>query len=1173
MRSPRNLWIAIFSLMLLWGLAACTVTQVEPGPAGTPQGPVTTSSAATSAPPASPSAQLPPTSQPVTPLPPEEAQNLWQRIQAQGVMTVGVASNYPPFVYESSGGALDGLDVALMETLAQKLGVSVAFQRIPFPDLLAKVQAGEVQAAIGGLSVTPARSQQVAFTQPYLTGSAAILLTEASAQEEFTSMEALAQRVIAAQAGTVFADWLRQQAEAGAFPADHIRLYADLHQAVDALIAGKVDMVLLDFFTAQDVARQTFSQLQLLNKRGKVTLTYRPLLQQPLHHTQWELRSYANDQGQLVPALTGVHVTAQIDDAVIKGSAGCNTYSTDILIKKSSIRITPPVTTRKTCADPEGIMKQEDQFLKNLRHSEAYQIQGDVLVFLDKEGRPTLIFQAQPEVQLENTIWDLEAYGPLRSPSFPPAHLKITLQVDKKGQISGFSGCNRYTGKATHNQDAVHIELGASSTKACDEEANSLEAAYLTALASAERAEIQQDRLLLYYNGGLDALKFRARRQNPLQSTQWELQSFGDPEKGKLPLETTQLTALFGPQKLTGSAGCNVFSTSYAVSGEKIQIGPIKLTRKLCPDEKVTAQEQTYVKALRNSVRYRLARLRAVEAPFYQQAYAIAVPLGADALVDALNQALAELESQGDLEALRQRYLTALPPATAPEPETTPTPACTDKMKWIADLTYDDKNMKKPPVIQPGTPFTKTWRVKNVGTCTWTTDYYMDFVRGNKPGADMRGERTFLAQEVPPGKTYDLSLKLVAPTQPGVYQGFWQFFNPQGEAFAELWVGIKVPKPATPFPTPTPTPPSPILQLVAESTHIQQGACTTLYWNVQGANEVYLFPKGGDPGDGVLPQGSQEVCPQQTTTYVLSAVLPDGSHTSTSLTIVVSAVEPPQILRFTADPSDQVVLGQPVHLQWEVGGDVQQVQLLANDIPLDANAPIYGSWIHYPETLGTIKYTLKAQGPGGVSVTDLLLQVVKSPGPETPSPTATPLPPTQEPQPTATPLPPTEEPQPTATSLPPTEAPQPTATPLPPTEEPQPTATLLPPTEEPQPTPPPGLIGPVWSLVSWAKAKMAPTPVLEGTQITLQWGADGVYQGQSGCNIYRGTYHLGAEGALTMDIPGVTRRQCASPEGIMDQEATYLSLLPRVVGYELDSSGQQLILRTEDHWQLTFQHL
>ncbi len=102
---------------------------------------------------------------------------------------------------------------------------------------------------------------------------------------------------------------------------------------------------------------------------------------------------------------------------------------------------------------------------------------------------------------------------------------------------------------------------------------------------------------------------------------------------------------------------------------------------------------------------------------------------------------------------------------------------------------------------------------------------------------------------------------------------------------------------------------------------------------------------------------------------------------------------------------------------------------------------------------------------------------------------------------------------------------------------------------------------------------MAPVPVLEGTQITLQWGEDGRYQGQSGCNIYQGTYHLGEEGALTMETPGVTRQQCASPEGIMDQEATYLSLLPRVTKYQLDPSGQQLLLFTEDHWQLTFQRL
>ena len=61
-------------------------------------------------------------------------------------------------------------------------------------------------------------------------------------------------------------------------------------------------------------------------------------------------------------------------------------------------------------------------------------------------------------------------------------------------------------------------------------------------------------------------------------------------------------------------------------------------------------------------------------------------------------------------------------------------------MAWVADLSYDDDNMKNPPVLQPGEPFQKGWRVRNTGTCTWDNSYSLNYVRGNQYGAQMNGQ-------------------------------------------------------------------------------------------------------------------------------------------------------------------------------------------------------------------------------------------------------------------------------------------------------------------------------------------------------------------------------------------------------------------------------------------------
>ncbi len=102
---------------------------------------------------------------------------------------------------------------------------------------------------------------------------------------------------------------------------------------------------------------------------------------------------------------------------------------------------------------------------------------------------------------------------------------------------------------------------------------------------------------------------------------------------------------------------------------------------------------------------------------------------------------------------------------------------------------------------------------------------------------------------------------------------------------------------------------------------------------------------------------------------------------------------------------------------------------------------------------------------------------------------------------------------------------------------------------------------------------MSPIPTLPDTQITLQLTDDGAYSGQAGCNTYSGTYRLGEGNVLLFDPPVTTRQYCEQPEGVMEQEDAYLSLLPKVNAFEIDPTGQQLTLRTEDKWQLVFEQL
>lgn len=135
-----------------------------------------------------------------------------------------------------------------------------------------------------------------------------------------------------------------------------------------------------------------------------------------------------------------------------------------------------------------------------------------------------------------------------------------------------------------------------------------------------------------------------------------------------------------------------------------------------------------------------------------------------------------------------------LTPSSTPTPEATDTPEATntplasntpeatstsettcDSILFVSDVTVPDGTD-----FSPGETFTKTWRLRNVGTCTWTTDYDLVFDSGNSmsgPAAQA------LTGSVAPGQEVDISVDLTAPASDGNYVGNWKLRNSSGVVF------------------------------------------------------------------------------------------------------------------------------------------------------------------------------------------------------------------------------------------------------------------------------------------------------------------------------------------------------------------------------------------------------
>jgi len=151
------------------------------------------------------------------------------------------------------------------------------------------------------------------------------------------------------------------------------------------------------------------------------------------------------------------------------------------------------------------------------------------------------------------------------------------------------------------------------------------------------------------------------------------------------------------------------------------------------------------------------------------------------------------------------------PTLTAVQPSPTQGGCGTNLAAFVTDVTVPDDT-----IFLPGTAFTKTWRLRNAGTCAWTTAYSLVFDHGDSLGGP---PSVPLAGNVPPGATVDLPVNLVAPAAPGTFTGYWKLRSDSGVLFgvgargdATFFVRIIVQGTSTPTgtasttPTPTKTP-------------------------------------------------------------------------------------------------------------------------------------------------------------------------------------------------------------------------------------------------------------------------------------------------------------------------------------------------------------------------------
>lgn len=153
------------------------------------------------------------------------------------VLVMGTNASFPPYEYVENG-EIVGIDADIAAAIAEKLGMTLKIEDMPFDSIISSVQSGLVDVGIAGMTVNEERLENVNFSTSYATGVQAVIVKEGS---EIASIDDLAGKKIGVQLATTGDIYATDD-----FGDDLVEQYNTGNDAVVALKEGLIDAVIID---------------------------------------------------------------------------------------------------------------------------------------------------------------------------------------------------------------------------------------------------------------------------------------------------------------------------------------------------------------------------------------------------------------------------------------------------------------------------------------------------------------------------------------------------------------------------------------------------------------------------------------------------------------------------------------------------------------------------------------------------------------------------------------------------------------------------------------------------------------------------------------------------------------------------------------------------------------
>ena len=183
-----------------------------------------------------------------------------QNVEGKEEIKMGTNAEFPPYEFKE-GDAIVGIDAEIAAAIADKLGKKLVIEDMAFDGTIPALQAGKIDFIMAGLTVTEERKQSVNFTESYATGVQVVIVKEGS--EIKTADDLFAPKAdgslwkIGVQQGTtgdLYTTWDLAEPEEGD-PTATIERYSKGADAVQALVTGKVDCVVIDNEPAKEFVK------------------------------------------------------------------------------------------------------------------------------------------------------------------------------------------------------------------------------------------------------------------------------------------------------------------------------------------------------------------------------------------------------------------------------------------------------------------------------------------------------------------------------------------------------------------------------------------------------------------------------------------------------------------------------------------------------------------------------------------------------------------------------------------------------------------------------------------------------------------------------------------------------------------------------------------------------